>query len=161
MWKSQGCCLKYPWSGQTHVVFFRLPFSNLVATIVVSIFCSGNAIFFVKEIWPDLLIASDTEFLIVLFTGPKIIQISIQRHHQMQNQHQNQTKNCRQQTATQTNKQIKITWPIIFLIKLFIISVKQASFFLNARRFIGLFCNRKVVPDRDFWNKSLIYTHPW
>ena len=27
----------------------------------------------------------------------------------MQNQHQNQTKNCRQQTATQTNKQIKIT----------------------------------------------------
>ena len=57
------------------MVFFPLPFSNLVATIVVSIFCSGNAIFFVKEIWPDLLIVSDTELSIVLFTRPKIIQM--------------------------------------------------------------------------------------
>lgn len=71
----KGCCLKYPYSGETDV-FFSLPFSDLVATIVVSIFSSGNVIYFAKEILPDLLIASDTELPVVLFTGTKIIKMT-------------------------------------------------------------------------------------
>ena len=38
--------------------------------MVVSVFLSGNAMFFVKEISPDLLIASDMELSLELFTGP-------------------------------------------------------------------------------------------
>ena len=43
---------------------FPFLFSNLVATVLVSIFCSGNAMFFVKENLLDLCIASDKELSI-------------------------------------------------------------------------------------------------
>ena len=76
VWKSNGCSLKSPYSGQTQVVFFTWPFSNLVAAMVVSVFLSGNAMFFVKEISPDLLIASDIELSLELFTGPITVNIT-------------------------------------------------------------------------------------
>ena len=76
VWKSNGCSFKSPYSGQTQVVFFTWPFSNLVAAMVVSVFLSGNAMFFVKEISPDLLIASDIELSLELFTGPITVNIT-------------------------------------------------------------------------------------
>ena len=45
-------------------------------TIVVSIFLSDNAMFFVKEIFVDLLIVSDTELSRKLVTEPITINIT-------------------------------------------------------------------------------------
>ena len=102
IWKSQGCCLKRPCPGKTHV-FFPLPFSNLVAIIVVPIFFWGDAKFIVKEIWADLLIASDTELSIVLFTGPEVFKRPLfKRQYQKQNQYPNQSK---LQTTDSSKKQ--------------------------------------------------------
>ena len=47
-----------------------------MATIVISIFLSGNVMFFVTEIFPDLLIVSDTELSMELFTKPITINIT-------------------------------------------------------------------------------------
>ena len=47
-----------------------------MATIVISVFLSGNAMFFVTEIFPDLLIVSHTELSMELFTKPITINIT-------------------------------------------------------------------------------------
>ena len=51
---------------------FPFPFSNFVAATVVSIFCSGNAMFFVKEILLDLCIAFDKELSMTLLEAVSI-----------------------------------------------------------------------------------------
>ena len=133
VWKSNSCSFKSPYSGQTQVVFFTWPFSNLVAAMVVSVFLSGNAMFFVKEISPDLLIASDMELSLELFTGPitgNITTLNLL----------SETRNkAAQNFDIRKLKKNKITYTIIFLIKFTIIFIKQTSFFLDARRFIDLF----------------------
>ena len=133
VWKSNGCSFKSPYSGQTQVVFFTWPFSNLVAAMVVSVFLSGNAMFFVKEISPDLLIASDMELSLELFTGPitgNITTLNLL----------SETRNkAAQNFDIRKLKKNKITYTIIFLIKFTIIFIKQTSFFPDARRFIDLF----------------------
>ena len=47
------------------VVFFPVPFSIFVAKIVVSMFCSGNAMFFLKKVLFDLYMAFDIELSMV------------------------------------------------------------------------------------------------
>ena len=82
-------------------VFFPLPFSNLVATIVVCMFFSGNTMFLVWKILPEPFIASDKELsIVVLFTGPT----NYLKHHQKKDHCETQTENCRQQTARQNKK---------------------------------------------------------
>ena len=61
--------------------------------------CSGIAIFFVKKILPDLLIASDTELSIEGFTGPKKLLKNLYSQADGKNkQNRYQAKNRRQET---------------------------------------------------------------
>ena len=63
-WKSQACCLKYPYSAHmTLLLFLPIP-SVLVATMVVFTFCSGNEMIFIKEILLEFCIAVDIELSI-------------------------------------------------------------------------------------------------
>ena len=80
--KSVGYWLKYPKLGHIRVEDETEPFSssNFDANIVVSMFLSGEEMFFVIEICLDNLMASDTDLsiLVIGLIAPKNLQQYIQ-----------------------------------------------------------------------------------
>ena len=85
------------------------------------------------------MIASDTEVSIEGFTEPKkLLKVLYSQADGKNKQKRYQVKYRRQQTQKQQNKKDKIACTVILFIKLIVISIKYAFFFLNRKIFVGM-----------------------